>query len=54
MVTTTTKFLENVLIKTSFMKAKRRRRGEEGSIKSLKTLFQSLRHMASNEGGKTQ
>lgn len=52
--TTTTKFLENVLIQTSIVKAKRRRSGEEGSRKSLKTLFRSLKHTASNEGGKTQ
>lgn len=51
--TTTTKFLENVLIKTSIVKAKRRRSGEEGSRKSLKTLFRSFKHIASNEGGKT-
>lgn len=50
--TITTKFLENVLVKTSVVKAKRR--SEEGNIKSLKTLFQSLRHIVSNEGGKTQ
>lgn len=49
--TTTTKFLENVLIKTSIVKAKRS--GEEGSRKSLKTLFRSFKHIASNEGGKT-
>ena len=52
--TITTKFLENVLSKTSIVKAKRRRRGKEGKRKSLKTLSYSLRHIASNEGGKTQ
>lgn len=52
--TITTKFLENVLVKTSVVKANRRRRNEEGNIKSLKTLFQSVRHVVSNEGGKAQ